>query len=95
MSRAGKNSFKRNDYYTYYRCIKPLHDSYNMDKNKYFSILNDIFDGLFDVIVAEGSIDLPYRLGSLFLRRIETKPKMVDGKMVYVAPVDWEKTKNL
>jgi hypothetical protein len=31
----------------------------------------------------------------LFLRRIETKPKLVDGKVRYVAPIDWKSTKKL
>jgi len=65
MSKAGNNSFKNKDYYKHYRAIKPVGSDYDIDYALYVKILNSIFNGLFDVVVNEGSLDLPNRLGSL------------------------------
>jgi len=75
-------------YYKHYKMIKPVQEEYNLSYKKYVDILEDLFEGLFDVIVKEGSINLPSKIGTLFLRRIETKPKIVDGKVRYVAPIN-------
>jgi hypothetical protein len=95
MSKAGNNSFKNKDYYKHYKVIKPVEKDFDIDYSLYVNILNSIFDNFFDVIIKEGSIDLPNRLGTLFLRRIETKPRIIEGKVRYVAPVDWYNTKKL
>jgi hypothetical protein len=79
-----RNSYTAKDYYKYYNLI-------NADKLKYelyIKILHAVFTGLFDVIVKEGNVKLPANIGVLFLRRIETKPKIIEGKVRYVAPVD-------
>jgi hypothetical protein len=79
-----RNSFTTKHYYKYYN----LTNTQTLDYNLYLKIFYALFSGLFDVIVKEGSIKLPASIGTLFLRRIETKPKLVDGKVRYVAPID-------
>ena len=94
-SKAGKNSFKNEDYYKYYKRTKPVNKDFDIDKKTYISILNAVFENFFDVIIEEGSINLPNRIGTLFLRRIKTEPRIIDNKLRYVAPVDWYNTKKL
>ena len=88
MSKAGSNSFRNDSFYSHYKCIRPVHDDYYIDFKTYVSILRDVFGGLFDVIIKEGSVDLPCKIGTLFLRVIDTKPRITDGKVTYYAPVD-------
>ena len=88
ICKAGNNSYKNPDYYKHYKITKPIGTDYDIDYKLYVKILNEVFDGLFEVICKEGSIDLPYSIGTVFLRRIETKPRIIDGKIRYVAPVD-------
>ena len=86
-SRSG-TSYKTRDYHQYYNSVRPDDKKYQLTEGQYGKILQDVTKGLFDVLCKEVSLSFPYRLGTVYLRKIITKPEMINGKMVYVSPID-------
>lgn len=85
-----------------------VYDSYKyIRKNKWFDIGKPIKEGEFYKIIrgvnnllaqelALGKeINLPYRLGTLEIRKRPTKVAIVDGKLVTNLPINWDATLRL
>jgi|GEM_PF-3073234 len=89
------NCYKTIDYYKYYRLIRPAGEKYNILERKYSKILQDVTLELMNIIIKEALLKLPYKIGTLFLKRTSVSPRIKDGKLVYNAPVDWGETNKL
>lgn len=48
-----------------------------------------------DELLTYGEIIFPLGMGKLYIQSTVRKPKLVDGKLVYNAPVDWNRTLEL
>ena len=89
------NSYRTRDYYKYYKLIKPINKEFHITRELYSKVLFDICGKIINVILDEGYIELPSRIGVIYLKRKEVKPEIKNGKFRYVAPVHWGKTLQL
>lgn len=89
------NSYGVYDYYKYYRKNKPSDKEYILTESQYFSIIRTINDLLAKKFFEEMEIKFPCRMGKIELRKYKVDPRIVNGKLVYNAPIDWDKTTRL
>ena len=83
------------DYYKEYRKNKPKDKEFILTEKQYYYIIRRM-NSLLGEALSEGTeLQLPCRMGKLELRRYRLEPKIVDGKLVYKAPIDWDATLKL
>lgn len=66
-----------------------------IDYPTYSKIFDDIVAFKKEVFYKTGHLHLPFNLGVFYLRRMEFKPIMKDGEVIYSAPIDWKRTLEL
>lgn len=90
------NSYGVKDGYKYYKNKMVENNEQPLPLQTYLKVLRTINNILRDSFI-NGKIDivLPAHLGSLELRRVPIKKKIVDGKVVTNAYIDWNKTLEL
>lgn len=90
------NSYGTYDYYKYYRKNRPKEKKYVLSESQYFAIVRRINEKLGQLLVDEGTISFMFRMGDLEIRKYKIEP-MIDknGKLVYNAPIDWDRTLKL
>lgn len=86
------NSYGVYDAYKYYRKHKPKDREYILSESQYFAIIRQINNLLADELVQGNEVSFKAHMGNLELRKIEISPKIVNGSLVFHAPIDWDKT---
>lgn len=79
----------------YYRKNRPIGNNNAVTSSQYYSIIRSINNLLVDKLLLDGELIFPNRMGKLEIRKWESIPKLKDGKLIYKAPVDWDKTLKL
>lgn len=87
------NSYGNNDAFRDY-CKTSSKDS-RLSSPKYRAFINKVNSLISLELFDTGFIKLPVGLGSISIYAKERIPKLVDGKLVYNAPIDWDKTLEL
>lgn len=91
-----RNSLGVYDGYKYYRKNKPKGKEYILSESQYFSIIRQVNNILADEIAKGNEVKLPYRMGTIEVRKYEKSVKIdKDGKVVTNLPVDWDGTLKL
>lgn len=86
---------KIRNYHRQYNKIKPKTKEYVLSEQKFGKILTSLTKKLFDYLIENSHYTIPEKLGWLYFRKIEVKPEMKNGKLQYIAPVDWGATNKL
>lgn len=87
-----KSDFGIGDYYKFYN------DKYKKDipKSKYKKIIEDFNNNLIDLIIESTlTYQLPYIGMEIMIKKKKEKPKLVNGKLVNNAPINWKVTNEL
>jgi hypothetical protein len=87
------NSYGNNDAFRDY-CKTSSKDS-RLSSSKYRAFINKVNSLISLELFDTGFIKLPVGLGSISIYAKERIPKLVDGKLVYNAPIDWDRTLEL
>lgn len=91
-----RNSLGIYDGYKYYRKNKPKGKEYILTESQYFAITRHINNMLVEHLSKGYVINLPFRLGTLELRKYDKSIKIdAEGRIVTNLPIDWEKTLDL
>lgn len=91
-----RNSLGVYDAYKYYRKNKPKDKKYILTESQYFSIIRQINLLMAEYLLNYGIIELPQRMGTLEVRKYDTKIKIgKDGKVYSNLPIDWDRTLKL
>lgn len=86
------NSYGVYDAFKYYRKHRPKNKEYVLTESQYFAIIRQINNLLADELVHGNEVPFKAHMGNLELRKIEIAPKIVNGILVFNAPIDWDKT---
>jgi hypothetical protein len=85
--------FGMTDYYDFYQ---EKYDTPEISRSLYNKIISDANESIIDRLLNKGmDYTLPHLSSVLTIRKDKRKPKIVDGKVVNNAPVDWVTTKKL
>lgn len=91
-----RNSLGVYDGYKWYRKNKPDDKKYILSESQYFAIIRQINNLLADEIAKGNDIRLPYRMGTLEIRKYEKTVRIdEEGKVVTNLPIDWDSTLKL
>ena len=74
----------------YYKNFKK--SGITMEYSDYSKIFEEISLFKKEIFYKTGVLHLPFNLGIFYLRRMEFKPGLKDGEVVYSAPIDWKRT---
>lgn len=86
------NSWGMKDAFNYYRKIRPKDKKYVLTDCEYYAIIKAVNNAIIEQFMDKGYFNFPMGVGSLFLSGFDNKPTFKDGKLKYIAPVDWTKT---
>jgi len=91
------NSYGVQTYFAYYRKIYSKNKKYVLTPTEYYKILRIVNKKLVEVTLLKGdSFKLPLNMGKIELLQYSIEPKINgDGKLIFKAPVDWNKTLEL
>lgn len=106
MQERGKQSeinpshYTTPDYYRHYlkkNCHKDMNSKYRVSQTVYTRILKEFFNRIYsERIYTGGEFILPYNMGKLFIRKVETKVKLdSEGRLINHLPVDFGATRKL
>lgn len=94
-NKRGKNRIKvdfgLSDYYRYYN----KKYSYKVTRKVYCDIVSKLNFAITQDILNNLEFNIPSRLGNISIRKDKRAIKIVDGKIINNAPVDWKKTLKL
>lgn len=83
--------FGVSDYFKYYQ----KNNSYKLSRKVYCDILSSLNYAVTQDVLNNVEFNMPARMGSLSIRKDKRDIKIVDGKVINNAPVDWQKTLKL
>ena len=90
-----KNSLGVYDAYKYIRKNKWLDLPRPITEHEFYSIVRQVNNLLAETILSGGDIVLPHRLGTIELRKYDTRISICNGKLVTNLPIDWDRTLKL
>lgn len=61
----------------------------------FIDIVKDLNTALFNILLEEGIVRLPLDLAVLYLELREYEPRIVNGKLVGLPPINWKKTNEI
>lgn len=64
-------------------------------EHEFYSIVRQVNNLLAETILSGGDIVLPHRLGTIELRKYDTRISICNGKLVTNLPIDWDRTLKL
>lgn len=73
--------------YRYYNRVKPQGHEFMMSSVQHSKFIKAVNNAVIDYLIENGNAEIPI-FGKLHIHRTIVEPKMVDGKLVYHAPVD-------
>lgn len=86
-------SLGNNEAYLNYVSLIPKEE--RLSSKEFRNLINRVNYLLSEELINTGSIVLPFSLGKLSIESSVRKPKMVNGKLYYNAPINWNKTLEL
>lgn len=90
-----RGSYGVYDGFKFYRKIRPKEHKYVLTESQYFSIIRKVNKLLGESLINGEDVTLPYRLGSIEIRKYGAKIT-IDSKGVRTnLPIDWDKTLKL
>ena len=89
------NSIGVYDAYKYIRKQKWFDIGRPLKEGEFYRIIRKINEYLADELSRGKEINLPYRMGTLEIRKRPTRISIVDGKLVTTLPIDWDATLKL
>ena len=90
-----RNSNGVYDSYKWIRKNKWLDIGRPLTEHEFYSIVRQVNNLLAEVLLSGGDIILPHRLGTIELRKYDTKISICNGKVVTNLPIDWDRTLKL
>lgn len=90
-----RNSNGVYDSYKWIRKNKWLDIGRPLTEHEFYSIVRQVNNLLAEVLLSGGDIILPHRLGTIELRKYDTKISVCNGKVVTNLPIDWDRTLKL
>lgn len=90
-----RNSLGTYDAYKWIRKNKWLNIGRPLTEHEFYSIIRQVNNLLAESILSGEDIILPHKLGTLELRKYNTKISICDGKLVTNLPIDWDRTLKL
>lgn len=81
--------------YKWIRKNKWLNIGRPVTEHEFYSIVRQVNNLLAEVILSGGDIVLPHRLGTIELRKYDTRISICNGKVVTNLPIDWDRTLKL
>lgn len=90
-----RNSLGVYDAYKWIRKNKWLNIGRPVTEHEFYSIIRQVNDLLAETILSGGDIVLPHRLGTIELRKYDTRISICNGKLVTNLPIDWDRTLKL
>ena len=89
-------SYGAYDYFKYHKHNRPKEKSYyKITEGQFYKLLRAVNQYLADLLIKEGSLDLPMGLGKLTVVHYEPELKIVDGKLKTGLPINWDATLKL
>ena len=83
------------DRYKYIRKHKWMNIPRPLTEHEFYTIIRQMNMALCDIIVSGSEVVLPYRMGSLELRKKPARMSIENGKLVTNLPIDWDATLKL
>ena len=90
-----RNSNGVYDSYKWIRKNKWLDIGRPLTEHEFYSIVRQVNNLLAEVLLSGGDIILPHRLGTIELRKYDTKISVCNGRVVTNLPIDWDRTLKL
>lgn len=90
-----RNSNGVYDAYKWIRKNKWLDIGRPVTEHEFYSIVRQVNNLLVESILRGDDIILPHRLGTIELRKYDTKVSICNGKLVANLPIDWDRTLKL
>lgn len=90
-----RNSNGVYDAYKWVRKNKWLNIGRPVTEHEFYSIVRQVNNLLAETILSGGDIVLPHRLGTIELRKYDTRISFKDGKLITNLPIDWDRTLKL
>ena len=90
-----RNSLGTYDAYKWIRKNKWLDIGRSVTEHEFYTIIRQINNLLAENILSGGDIVLPHRLGTIELRKYDTRISICNGKVVTNLPIDWDRTLKL
>ena len=81
--------------YKYIRKNKWLDLPRPVTEHEFYTIIRQVNNLLAETILSGGDIVLPHRLGTIELRKYDTRISICNGKLVTNLPIDWDRTLKL
>lgn len=89
-------SYGIRDALTFYRQHRPKEHKFVISPEEYYVLIRRIHELLGEELLSGTSIKLPERMGSLYVQKHITEPRLdINGKLIYHAPIDWDETLKL
>lgn len=89
------NSYGMKDAFIYYKKTRPKDKQYVLTDSQYRTLVKKVNILLSNILLEYGELKLPLDMGYLKVYKKENKPRLKDNKVVYNAPIDWNKTLEL
>lgn len=90
-----RNSLGVYDAYKYLRKNKWFNIGRPVTEHEFYTIIRQVNNLLAEKILSGEDIVLPHRLGTIELRKYDTRISFHDGKLVTNLPIDWDRTLKL
>ena len=90
-----RNSLGTYDAYKWIRKNKWLDIGRSVTEHEFYTIIRQINNLLAENILSGEDIVLPHRLGTIELRKYDTRISICNGKVVTNLPIDWDRTLKL
>ncbi len=90
-----RNSNGVYDAYKWIRKNKWLDIGRPVTEHEFYTIIRRVNNLLAEALLNGEDVILPHRLGTIELRKYDTRVSIVDGKIVTNLPIDWDRTLKL
>lgn len=90
-----RNSIGVYDAYKYIRKNKWFDIGRPVTEHEFYTIIRQVNNLLAENLLKGEDIVLPHRLGTIELRKFDTRISICDGKLVTNLPIDWDRTLKL
>lgn len=82
------NSYGIKDSFIYYKKTRPKDKEFVLSDSDYRKLIRRVNEEIVKEFINHGEFKLPLDMGNLRIYKKENKPKIIDGKLVYNAPID-------
>lgn len=94
-----KSDIGMTEFYDYYKknnFSENTDSLFFMTRKEYNKIVTDLFTKIKDALIYENfEFNIPFRMGTICIRKIKRKVKIKDGKVIATLPINWKATLDL